>query len=91
MIVLHGRGEPHRAVRIHLGGALGLLVLAGQAAIIIELLVVFKLVRVGVARTDRFIILIADVEFWRALAECLVVRLITNWSVPTLVALFQEI
>ena len=68
-----------------------MLVLAGQAAIIIELLVVFKLVRVGVAWTDRFIIFIADVEFWRALAECLVVRFITNWSLPTLVALFKEI
>ena len=76
---------------MHLGGSRRLLVLAGQAAVIIELLVVFKLVRVGVARTDRFIILIADVEFRRALAECLVVRVITNWSVPTLVALFQKV
>ena len=68
-----------------------MLLLAGYAAIIIELLVIFKLVRVGVARTDRFIIFIADIEFWRALAERLVVRVITNRSVPTLVALFQEV
>ena len=70
---------------MYLRCSLGLLVLVSYTAIIIELLVVFKLVRVGVAWTDCLTILIADIEFWWALAECLVVRVITNWSMPALV------